>query len=164
MQGGFVVLLTLSATMSGIVNLAQNCFLSSLVQAMSVNESLFLALSIHSRSHVDVIGKYFFYYCWFQCKINESLQAETAKRDFKRRIQKETSIGCDIFPVNVKQFTRQFIISLGSGSRCILCELRDLLNLLRAHIPTTVGEEYISNFCEGEIHLCRPKVHMHFIT
>ena len=47
-----MVLLELLAIMSGIENLAQNCFVSSHMQCMSVNESLFNALVVDSRNHV----------------------------------------------------------------------------------------------------------------
>ena len=54
-----MVFLILSTTMSGIENISQNCFLSSLMQCMSVNESLFNALVIHSRNHVPDPSKYY---------------------------------------------------------------------------------------------------------
>ena len=57
--GSFVVFLILPTTMSGIENISQNCFLSSLMQCMSVNESLFNALVIHSRNHVPDPSKYY---------------------------------------------------------------------------------------------------------
>ena len=56
-----MVFLILSTTMSGIENISQNCFLSSLKQCVSVNESLFNALVIYSRNHIPDPSKYFDY-------------------------------------------------------------------------------------------------------
>ena len=53
-----MVLLTLSFTMSGIMNLGQNCFLNALMQCMSVNQTLINALQIHSRTHEQQGGKF----------------------------------------------------------------------------------------------------------
>ena len=54
-----MVLLGLSSIMWEIKNLAQNCCLSSLMQCMSVSESLYNGLVVHSRNHVPDPSKYY---------------------------------------------------------------------------------------------------------
>ena len=58
MRAGFVVFLTSSPTMSGIENGGQHSYLNALLQCMSVNNTLITALTIHSRNHVEDIGKF----------------------------------------------------------------------------------------------------------
>ena len=58
MRAGFVVFHTLLPTMSGIKNGRQHCYLNALLQCMSVNNTLIAALTIHSRHHVEDIGKF----------------------------------------------------------------------------------------------------------
>ena len=58
MRVGLVVFLTSSPTMSGIENSRQHCYLNALLQCMSVNNTLIAALTIHSRNHVEDIGKF----------------------------------------------------------------------------------------------------------
>ena len=76
----FVVLLALSTTMSGMVNLGQNCFVNALMQCFSVNQSMVNALEVHSRHHDTATGKYNISEIF-----NRRLQCETSPRDFSRQ-------------------------------------------------------------------------------
>ena len=125
----FVVLLTLSTTMSGIVNLGQNCFVNALMQCFSVNQSMVNALEVHSRHHDTVTSKYNISEIF-----NRRLQCETSPIDFS---------GHKFLKENSKHYVSE------TDRPCVLCVVYELLVLLRSPIPTTVDEEFVTRFCQG---------------
>ena len=62
------------------------------------------------------------------------LQSETSTRDFRAKVI--------MLRINVSENPETF-------TGCVLCSIYEMLQLLRAPIPTTVEAAFVRRFCEG---------------